>query len=138
MRITKVIRDYMEKELSEKRYAANKHDAMRAAYEEQKAAAEREIKALLPELNEKIQQILARHGMDTTIVSRGDTMEAACGILRFYDADICNDNVRSLIRDNEAKRYRKQKEFMEKIELECALGADRDGFMKMLSEISFD
>lgn len=139
MKFNKVIREYVEKELTAKRLEANKADVMTASYLADRDEAIAEIKIYLREVNREITKILQAHNMDyTTARVYGEPRPIAEAILRLYETEVCNQNMRSAIRDRESKRYEFQKAEMERIELECALGADKEAFMKMLSEISFE
>lgn len=139
MKFNKVIREYMDKELSAKRMEANKADPMAVSYETERDEAVAEIKDYLREVNREIVKILQKHDMDyTTCRVYGETRPVAEAALRFFDNEIRNQSVSVAIRERERQRYEHQKAEMERIELECALGADKDAFMKMLSEISFN
>ena len=67
MKFTKVIRSFMEKTLSEKRYAANKADPETQAYYNRKQHAEDEIQAHVDRARKEVQDVLDRYGMDNEL-----------------------------------------------------------------------
>ena len=137
MKFNKVIREYVSAELDKKRIAANRE--FRAEYEARRKAASDEIEALIESIKPAISEVLSKYGMDEDKyrwdgVNEGKTIEH---IVSFYDTDIRNHKEFEVIRDHESKLYSKQKDMEKNIELECALGADKEAFQKMLAEISF-
>ena len=88
MRVTKAMKEFVEESLSKKRLEKNKE--FRAAYDKRKDQAYEEIKALLPELYDKIDNILIKYDMDLVNQSRyeskGRTSEEIIGGI--YDSYI--------------------------------------------------
>lgn len=139
MRFTKVIRDYMEKTLNEKRMAVNKADPVTAAYENRRKCAINEIESIIDAACVEIQDVLFRYGMDEKVKAYdGTDRDAARDILSFRDNCVCNKNEAKARDERERSRYATQKNIMEQIELDCALGADKESFMAMLNNATFE
>lgn len=132
MKMTKVIREYMEETLSAKRLEANKKT--RANYDARRKACIDELKALRESMREPVENILRKYDMD---------MEYGCynpipmfdKIWYMFDSSVQNQNELAIIRDKEAKRAENQRKAMHDIELEMALGGDKAKFMEMLSKV---
>ena len=139
MKFTKVIRNYMEKTLDEKRMAANKADPITAAYVNRRKCAINEIQSIVDAACVEVQDVLFRYGMDDKIKAYDGTEEdAAPSILYFRDQYVCNKKEARARDERERSRYAKQKNIMEQIELDCALGADKESFMTMLGGATFE
>lgn len=132
MKITQVIREYMEEVLNAKRNEANKKAC--ADYDARRKACIEEIEALRESLREPVENILRKYGMDTEYMSYySRTMfdEVWC----MHDSSIQNKTELSDIRAEERNRMETQKRAMRDIELEMALGGDKAKFMEMLSNV---
>lgn len=132
MKITKVIREYMEEVLNAKRNEANKKAC--ADYDARRKACIEEIEALRESLREPVENILRKYGMDTEYMnyySRTMFDEVWC----MHDSSIQNKTELSDIRAEEWNRMETQKRAMRDIELEMALGGDKAKFMEMLSNV---
>lgn len=139
MKFTKVIRNYMEKTLTDKRLAANKADPITTAYENRRKCAVEEINSIIDAASIKIQSVLSLNGMDEKVKGYdGVDHDAARYILSFQDRYVLNKNEAKARDDRERSRYATQKNIMEQIELDCALGADKESFMAMLNEATFE
>lgn len=139
MRFTKVIRGYMEKTLNEKRMAVNKADPITMAYENRRQCAINEIDFIIDAASVEIQDVLFRYGMDEKVKGYdGTDHDAANYILSFRDNYVCNKNEAKARDERERSRYATQKNVMEQIELDCALGADKESFMAMLNNATFE
>lgn len=138
MRFTKVIRDYMEKTLNEKRMAVNKADPVTKAYEERRACAISEIDSIIDTACVEIRDVLFHYGMDEKVKGyNGADQDAADFILSIRENYVCNKNEAKARDERERSRYATQKNIMEQIELDCALGADKETFMAMLDKATF-
>lgn len=137
MKFNKVIREYMEKVLNEKRAAANETDPETIAYTERRRAAQNEIQAVIDRTRNEVQEVLDRYSMDLTSTRFGDKSPASKAIITYLDQYIMNSKEAQAQRDRERERYNKQKDMMTDIELECALGADKAKFMEMLGNVEF-
>lgn len=138
MRFTKVIRDYMEKTLNEKRMAVNKADPETQAYLNRKQCAENEIREIIDAARNEVQEVLDRYGMDMKVSPYGDEKDASEAIIQFYNQWVKNEKEAKARDERERSRYATQKNIMEQIELDCALGADKESFMAMLNNATFE
>ena len=138
MKFTKVIRSYMEKILDEKRYAANKADPETQAYLNRKQHAVDEIQAIVDRAQKEAQEVLDRYGMDMEVRRYGEKEEASKSVIQFYDQYVRSEKENNAQSKRESARYQHQKSIMEQIELDCALGADKESFMAMLNSATFE
>ena len=138
MKFTKVIRSYMEKTLSEKRCAADKADPETQAYLNRKQHAEDEIRAIVDEARYKAREVLDRYGMDIEIRRYGEKEDASKTAIQFYDQYVKSEKETKAKDERERARYQHQVDIMEQIELDCALGADKESFMAMLNSATFE
>lgn len=137
MKFTKVIRSYMDKTLTEKRLAANKADPETQAYLNRKKCAENEIQAIVDEARYKVREVLDRYGMDMAVRSYGGMEDAAKTVVPFNNSSVKNEKEVKAQNKRESERYNRQANIMEQIELDCALGADKETFMAMLDKATF-
>lgn len=138
MKFTKVIRSYMEKTLDEKRCAANKADPETQAYLNRKQHAEDEIQAIVDEARYKVRDVLDRYGMDMEVCCYGEKEEASKSVIQFYNRYVMSKKEVKAQNERESARYKRQADIMEQIELDCALGADKESFMAMLNSATFE
>ena len=138
MKFTKVIRSYMEKTLSEKRYAADKADPETQAYLNRKQHAEDEIRAIVDRARNEAQEVLDRYGMDMEVRRYGEMEDASKAIIQFFDQHVKSEKETKAQSERERARYQHQVDIMEQIELDCALGADKESFMAMLNSATFE
>ena len=138
MKFTKVIRSYMEKTLNEKRCAANKADPETQAYLNRKQHAVDEIQAIVDRARKEAQEVLNRYGLDMSIRYYGDMVDASKAIISFNDQYVKSEKEFKAQIEREDTRYKHQASIMEQIELDCALGADKESFMAMLNSATFE
>lgn len=138
MKFTKVIRSFMEKTLSEKRCAANKADPETQAYLNRKQRAEDEIRAIVDEARYKVREVLDRYGMDMAVRSYGGMEDATKSVVPFNNQYVKSEKEVKAQNKRESARYQHQADIMEQIELDCALGADKESFMAMLNSATFE
>ena len=138
MKFTKVIRSYMEKTLNEKRCAANKADPETQAYLNRKQHAKDEIRAIVDHARDEAQEVLDRYGLDMSIRFYGDMVDASKAIISFNDQYVKSEKEFKAQIEREDARYKHQADIMEQIELDCALGADKESFMAMLNSATFE
>ena len=138
MKFTKVIRSYMEKTLSEKRCAANKADPETQAYLNRKQHAEDEIRAIVDRARNEAQEVLDRYGMDMEVLRYGEMEDASKAVVQFFDQYVKSGKEIKAQSEREGARYKRQADIMEQIELDCALGADKESFMAMLNSATFE
>ena len=132
MKMTKVIREYMEETLSAKRLEANKK--ARADYDARRKAGIEEIEALRESMREPIKNILRKYGMDMEYGSY-NPKPMLDEIWYMHDSSIQNQNELTAIREKERERMETQKTAIRDIELEMALGGDKAKFMEMLANV---
>lgn len=133
MKMTKVIREYMEEVLNAKRNEANKET--RADYDARRKACIEEIEVLRESMREPVENILRKYDMDTIDLLNYDPKHIFDEIWYMRDASIQNQKELYDIRAKERNRMETQKQAIRDIELEMALGGDKEKFMKMLSSV---
>ena len=138
MKFTKVIRSYMEKTLDEKRCAANKADPETQAYLNRKQHAVNEIQAIVGHARKEAQEVLDRYGMDMEVRRYGEKEDASKSAIQFCDQYVKSEKENNAQSERERARYKRQESIMEQIELDCALGADKESFMAMLNSATFE
>lgn len=136
MKITKVIREYMEEVLDTKRREADKE--ARADYDARRKACIEEIEALRESLREPVENILRKYGMDTEYGWNCNRKPMLEEVWYMHDSSIQNQTELDAIRAKERDRMETQKRAIRDIELEMALGGDKAKFMGMLENIRFD
>ena len=132
MKITKVIREYMEETLSAKRIEANKKS--RADYDARRKACIEEIEALRESMREPVENILRKYGMDMEYGSY-NPKPMFDEIWYMHDSSIQNQTELTAIRKKEHERMEAKRTAIRDIELEMALGGDKAKFMEMLSNV---
>lgn len=133
MKMTKVIREYMEETLSAKRRKVDKE--ARADYDARRKACIEEIEALRESMLEPIENILRKYGMDMEYKWSCNPVPMFDEILPMRDGSIQNQTELTAIREKERGRMETQKKAMHDIELEMALGGDKAKFMEMLEQV---
>ena len=133
MKITKVIREFMEDTLSAKRVKANKED--RADYDARRKACIEELKALRESMREHVENILRKYDMDMEYKWYSSVSPMFDEVWQMNEGRIQNQNELAIIRDKETKREYNQRKAMRDIELEMALGGDKAKFMEMLEQV---
>lgn len=132
MKMTKVIREYMEETLSAKRLEANKKS--RADYDARREACIKEIEALRDSMREPVENILRKYGMDMEYGSYYPN-PMFDEVWNMHDSSIQNQTELTTIREKERGRMETQKTAIRDIELEMALGGDKAKFMEMLANV---
>lgn len=133
MKITKVIREFMEETLSAKRAAANKK--ARADYDARLKACIEEIEALRQSVRQPVENILRKYNMDTEYTQFYDPKPMFDEIWCMHDSSVRNETELDAIRAKERDRMETQKNAIRDIELEMALGGDKARFMEMLEQV---
>lgn len=133
MKMTKVIREYMEETLSAKRFKADKET--RADYDARRKACIEEIEALRESMREPVENILRKYGMGTEYKWYSDMRQTFDDVWEMNENRIQNENELAVIRDKAQRRMETQKTAMRDIELEMALGGDKAKFMEMLANV---
>ena len=132
MKMTKIIREYMEETLSAKRLEMNKK--ARADYDARRQACIEEIEALRDSMREPVEKILRKYGMDMEYGSY-NPKPMFDEIWYMNDSSIQNQTELTAIREKERRRMETQKKAMRDIELEMALGGDKEKFLEMLEQV---
>ena len=132
MKITKVIREYMEETLSAKRLEVNKE--ARANYDARRKACIDEFEALRESMREPIENILRKYDMDMEYGSY-NPKPMFDEIWYMHDSSIQNQTELTAIREKERGRMETQEKAMRDIELEMALGGNKAKFMEMLANV---
>lgn len=133
MKITKVIREFMEETLTTKRLEADKK--ARADYDARRKACIEEIEALRESMREPVENILRKYGMDMEYGRSYNPKPMFDEIWYMHDSSIQNQTELTAIREKEQGRAETQKIAIRGIELEMALGGDKAKFMEMLSNV---
>ena len=133
MKITKVIREYMEETLSAKRVEMNKK--ARADYDARRKACIDELNVLRESMLEPVENILRKYGMGTEYKWYSDVRQTFDDVWEMNENRIQNENELAVIRDKEQERMETQKTAIRDIELEMALGGDKAKFMEMLANV---
>ena len=133
MKMTKVIREYMDETLSAKRLEVNKK--ARADYDARREACIEELKALRESMREPVENILRKYDMDMEYRWCSDMHPMFNEVWEMNYGRIQNQNELTVIRDKETKRAENQRKAMHDIELEMALGGDKAKFMEMLANV---
>lgn len=136
MRVTRVMKDYVEKEFDAKRLAVNKE--YRASYDERRKACLEEIKKLVEEARGRCNEILASYDMDTVKERRDNSGYRFREVINYCDQYVQNQKEYQAICDHERKLYQYQKEALERFYLECDLGCDKEKFFEMVAALNFD
>ena len=129
MKITKTIREFMEETLSAKRIEANKK--ARADYDARRKACIEEIEALRESVREPVENILRKYGMDMEYARKPMFDE----IWYMRDTSIQNQKELTDILEKARNRMETQKQAIRDIELEMALGGNKEKFMEMLEQV---
>ena len=135
MRITKVVREHMEQVIGAKRLEANKKE--RAEYEARRKNCQEELGKLLNSISDDAFSILRKYGMDEEVKLWGDKCCAFEAIFDFKPQHIKNEAEEDIFNTNARSRKATQDAEIKRIELEAALGADREAFMAMLEAVTF-
>ena len=133
MKMTKVIREYMEKTLSAKRLEVNKE--ARADYDARRQACIEELKALRESMREPVEKILRKYDMDMEYKWCSDVRSTFNEVWEMNKNCIQNENELAVIRNKERERMEIQETAIRDIELEMALGGDKAKFMEMLANV---
>lgn len=136
MRVTKVMREYVEKQLDEKRYALGKQN--RASYDARRKECIAAVKNKIEEYRVEVDEILRAYGMD--IPQEEDDCRGWSNheVVVFYDNHIRNSSEVEA-HDKYANELRKrQKEMLDAFYLECDLGINKEEFLAAVAAMNFD
>lgn len=133
MKMTKVIREYMEETLSAKRREVNKK--ARADYDARRNACIDELKALRESMREPVENILRKYDIDMECRWCSNVNPMFDEVWEMNEGRIQNQDELAVIRNKETEREVNQRKAMHDIELEMALGGDKAKFMEMLANV---
>lgn len=139
MRVTKTMREYIEKKLDERRIAADRKAS--EAYQVRRKDCIAELEQVLASAWSEGQKILEKYGMDTLETDyRGasDGTSAIETIFKFCDGNVINYKEKSAIREAEHARYQKQRDLMEEIIFDAEAGGNKDSLLAAIASISFE
>lgn len=135
MKFTKVIREFAEKTVCDKLSKVNKE--ARADYDNRRTACLEELRVARDAFSAQVEEIVSKHGFDTTVVKWGSEMSVGKAYCGGDEAMIRISEELKAIQKAEHERRNKMDEALKNLELECALGADKKAFMEMLEAITF-
>ena len=133
MKITKVVREYMENTINMKRVEANAKG--RADYNARRKACIEEISALRESMREPVENILRKYNMDTEYSKYYFPKPMFEEVWNVHDFSIQNVDELDAIREKEQSRMNAQKQAIYDIELEMALGGNKEKFMELLEKV---
>ena len=96
------------------------------------------IQAIVDEARYKVREVLDHYGMDMAVRSYGGMEDATKSIVPFNNQYVRSEKEFKAQNERESARYKRQADIMEQIELDCALGADKETFMAMLNSATFE
>lgn len=135
MKLTKILREKTEKELTNARHEADKK--ARVDYEARRKNAEVEIEALIDGITPAVVAILEKYGMDSKYAT--DKTAKANGsynsVITLHDREIRNCEEWNALRDEERARYNKQQQLIEDFAIECELGVEKANFFEALANL---
>ena len=136
MRVTKVMREYVEKQLDEKRYALGKQN--RASYEARRKECIAAVENKVEECRAEIDEILRAYNMDIPQEEDNSRGWSNREVVTFYDNRIRN-NSEAEAHDKYDRRLReRQKEMLDAFYLECDLGINKKEFLAAVAAMNFD
>ena len=130
MKFTKVMREYVNEELTKKRLEADANDELTLAYKARRDEAIEYIKSIQKEAQKQALEIVTNYGLEYDYW--GDK-----SIMRFDPCYLVDKKEASAQKERERKRSDKQRKALQEIEVSCTLGANKEEFMKMLAEVTF-
>lgn len=137
MRVTRVMKSYVEKEFDAKRQEANRQFS--AAYDTRRKACLEEVREAVKSFRDVVDEILEKHGMDTVAPLR-EKANGYCHseVISLYEGYVQNRFEEDAIRAHQRKLRDYQQERLEQFYLECDLGCDKEEFLAMVAALNFD
>ena len=136
MRVTRVMKEYVEKQVNEKRHALGV--ANRASYEARRKECVEIIRARVAEFRKEIDAILVSYNMDNPAVKREADGYNSREVISFYDGYVTNAKEVDGHRKYEQKLRDREREMLEAFYLECDLGINKEGFLSAVAALNFD
>lgn len=136
MRVTKVMREYVENQLNEKRYALGKE--YRASYDARRKECSDLIKEKVKAFREEIDAILVSYDMNNPAIKREEYGYNPHEVISFHDGYITNTKEVEAHQAYDRKLYNRQKEMLNAFYLECDLGINKEEFLAAVAAMNFD
>ena len=136
MRVTKVMREYVEKQLDEKRYALGKQN--RASYEARRKECIAAVKNKVEECRAEVDKILRAYNMDIPQEEDNSRGWSHREVVAFYDGHIRNNSEVEAHGKYERELRERQKEMLDAFYLECDLGINKEEFLAAVAAMNFD
>lgn len=136
MRVTKVMREYVEKQLDEKRYALGAEN--RKAYDMRRKECCDLIREKITACRMEVDEILRSYNMDTPTKEREEKGWTNREVVGFYDGHISNSAELEQQRKYERELRDRQKEMLNAFYLECDLGINKEEFLNAVAAMNFD
>lgn len=137
MRVTRVMKTYVEKEFDAKRQEAAKQFS--AAYNARRNACVEEVREAVKSFRDVVDEILEKYGMDTVAPKRDEKTgyyhNEVIGLCATYIQNVAEEKA---IYAYQSKLRDYQQERLERFYLECDLGCDKEEFFKMVEALNFD
>ena len=130
------MKDYVEKQLDEKRYALMK--ANRESYEARRQECIDIVKKKVAEFRKEVDLILVEFGMDDPSIKRNENGYNPHEIINMHSNYIMNDKEETGHRNYDRNLRDRQKEMLAAFYLECDLGINKDEFMEAVAKMNFD
>ena len=136
MRVTKVMREYVEKQLDEKRYALGRE--YRASYDARRKECIAAVKNKVEACRAEVDEILRAYDMDIPQEENDRRGWSNREVVVFYDNHICNSVEVNTHSKYERGLRERQKEMLEAFYLECDLGINKEEFLAAVAAMNFD
>lgn len=131
MRVTKVMKEYVQEEYN-KKYEA-RCAAIRSELKQRHEHCEKELTALFASMHPLINDILRKYGMDCDEGAAERILNRESSFYYVHDTEAEDAN------NKECARLRKiREERLKQFFLNCDLGCNKEEFLKMVDELNFD
>lgn len=136
MRVTKTMREYVEKQLDEKRYALGKQN--RASYDARRKECIAAVKSKIEACRAEVDEILRAYNMDIPQEEDDRRGWSHREVVVFYDNHIHNNGEVNAYNEYEHRLRERQKEMLSAFYLECDLGINKQEFLDAVAAMNFD
>lgn len=133
MKLTKILKDKIKKEMSIARQEADKK--ARADYDNRREKAKEELAELIEKITPEAVAILEKYGMDSLGATEFASERYYNRIIRCDNYYIENKDEAKALREAENARSRKEDELIEEFFLECELGVEKANFLEALANL---
>ena len=134
MRVTKIMKEYVVKEMNKKKN--EKFKLFSASYEEQRKNCIEDINIVVNCACEQAKEILIKNGMD---IPKGIGGKMSMHeLISFHEYRVNNQEKSDEVYKYGRKLSNIQEEKLNKFFLECDLGCDKEQFYKMIEEMNFE